>query len=435
MIPLILSEPAAGNAKPVPKTDRAADDSSAATFGDLMADPDAPIDAAPALEQNLTDNLLPETDPDIAETDLPLSDQPTPEDKVAVPLLADAPPPAKPVADATGALIKGDQMRPPPRAANVPADPAAQDGEKATLPRQAEKPDIRMADAKPQRPSVAQSVMEGKLPQLPAQETVQKANVTAVAPAKPEADVVPLVTTPPPGNKPVLASPNNDLKPKSVSGLTAEERADPPREDPRRESAITTLAKPTAPPLAPAPPPAVALAQAAAQPLREANEKNAKPAVGDLTITSAPLERQAPLTSSPTTVAGTASPETARQVATQIAIAVSHGPGKTTEIALNPEELGRVRLSLSAVDGAISLNILAERPETSDLIRRHMDLLSQEFRQLGYTSISFSFGDQKDEANAQGTPLDETAEPEVQEIAETPQIVSEPPTSGLDLRI
>lgn len=101
----------------------------------------------------------------------------------------------------------------------------------------------------------------------------------------------------------------------------------------------------------------------------------------------------------------TAGPETARHVANQIGMVVSGQPGGTTEIALNPEELGRVRLSMTAVDQTITLNLQAERPETADLLRRHIDTLAQEFRALGYDNIAFSFGGDErptqDETSAQ----------------------------------
>ena len=87
----------------------------------------------------------------------------------------------------------------------------------------------------------------------------------------------------------------------------------------------------------------------------------------------------------------TAGPETARHIAHQIGTAIVQGNGKATEILLNPEELGRVRMSMSAVDGNLTLLVLADRPETQELLRRHIDVLAQEFRDLGYDSVSFSF--------------------------------------------
>ena len=149
-------------------------------------------------------------------------------------------------------------------------------------------------------------------------------------------------------------------------------------------------------------------------------------------------ERTVSTTQTPTATPPTASAETARHVANQLLMAVSSQPGRITEISLNPEELGRVRLSLAAAEGAITVNLLAERPETNDLLRRHIDILAQEFRALGYADISFSFG-RDNRAEQDGANADESGD--------TPQVATEdlaaPNTlnqsnmlnSGLDLRL
>ncbi|MFW5642213.1 MAG: flagellar hook-length control protein FliK [Roseicyclus sp.] len=62
------------------------------------------------------------------------------------------------------------------------------------------------------------------------------------------------------------------------------------------------------------------------------------------------------------------------------------------EVALDPPELGRVRLSLVEVAGAMTLSITAERPETADLMRRHLDLLAQEFTRAGLDAPSVRIG-------------------------------------------
>ncbi len=86
----------------------------------------------------------------------------------------------------------------------------------------------------------------------------------------------------------------------------------------------------------------------------------------------------------------------ARQVALQIAGAARMVPDRPVEISLNPEELGKLRMTLAASDGAISVTLLAERGETADLIRRHLETLAQEFRQIGYREVNFSFAGQGD---------------------------------------
>ena len=82
---------------------------------------------------------------------------------------------------------------------------------------------------------------------------------------------------------------------------------------------------------------------------------------------------------------------TAAHIASQLAQAVGQTVGGSTDITLNPKELGHVKLTLQAVDGTIFVAITAERPETAELMRRHIDSLAQEFRGLGYQDVSFSF--------------------------------------------
>lgn len=68
---------------------------------------------------------------------------------------------------------------------------------------------------------------------------------------------------------------------------------------------------------------------------------------------------------------------------------IKEGP---VEIRLSPQELGHVRINISMAEGAIAMSIHAERSETLELLRRNIEQLSQEFRQIGYGNISFSFG-------------------------------------------
>lgn len=125
---------------------------------------------------------------------------------------------------------------------------------------------------------------------------------------------------------------------------------------------------------------------------------------------SAALSRAAP--------DGPARSDLPRHVAAQIAAAVQRAaPGEQTmELTLNPAELGRVRISMAPGDGTIVVTVLAERPETLDLMRRHADLLARDFHDLGYESAEFSFGQngadtgqQPGDAPPQSGPLAEPA--------------------------
>lgn len=81
----------------------------------------------------------------------------------------------------------------------------------------------------------------------------------------------------------------------------------------------------------------------------------------------------------------------ARSVTPQIAAAVHASGERSVEIVLSPAELGKVRITLSPGEGAMTVNIAADRPETLDLLRRHSDLLAQDFHDLGYEGTAFSF--------------------------------------------
>ncbi len=89
--------------------------------------------------------------------------------------------------------------------------------------------------------------------------------------------------------------------------------------------------------------------------------------------------------------------ETARAVAGQMAAAIHARPQSgMIEIALNPEELGRVSIVMNGRDDGLHLTIATERPETLDMIRRHISLLEAEFKSLGLGDLSFDLGTSSD---------------------------------------
>jgi len=85
-------------------------------------------------------------------------------------------------------------------------------------------------------------------------------------------------------------------------------------------------------------------------------------------------------------------PETPRLVAVQLAEALATKGERNIDVALSPEELGRVKMRVSTTDSSVIVMITTERPETGDLMRRHINELAEEFRQMGFENISFEFG-------------------------------------------
>lgn len=123
-------------------------------------------------------------------------------------------------------------------------------------------------------------------------------------------------------------------------------------------------------------------------------------------------------------------------VALQLIEAFVRSEGGRTEIALNPEELGRVRFAMVATDAGMTLAITTERPETADLIRRNLEDLAREFRQMGFENLTFSFDDAPQDQQPENAPHSQT-----QNIAtDSAPIMAEPVVqqrlcTGLDLKL
>ncbi len=129
-----------------------------------------------------------------------------------------------------------------------------------------------------------------------------------------------------------------------------------------------------------------------------------------------------------------------RPVATQIAGAIRQGQDGLIEVSLVPEELGRVKLSLQAGDGTLHLAVQAERPETQDLIRRHIGQLEAELASLGFSDVAFDFsapGGQSGDADDAGTPAEESAIAldRAEDAGVVPPTGALPVTGRLDLRL
>lgn len=126
----------------------------------------------------------------------------------------------------------------------------------------------------------------------------------------------------------------------------------------------------------------------------------------------------------------------------QLARHVVDAGNRTVELTLMPRELGPVRMVFSGGDGAMNVTIHAGRAETLDLLRGNIHILSQEFRDTGFSGVSFSFGQWSDgPGTAPQPPVPTRAPSPEQELAGAwaPQAAvsaaSGAQHSGLDLRL
>lgn len=142
------------------------------------------------------------------------------------------------------------------------------------------------------------------------------------------------------------------------------------------------------------------------------------------------------------TRADVARADTARHVSHQIVEVIRQGPDGSIDVSLNPEELGRVRLTLSGGEASLQVMIQSDRPETADLLRRHIAQLQQDFHDLGYTQVSIDFGQSPGHAPgrnrmaAAGTAADDlTAEAAIPAAQRPAAARPTPGSAGLDLRL
>ncbi len=96
----------------------------------------------------------------------------------------------------------------------------------------------------------------------------------------------------------------------------------------------------------------------------------------------------------------------ARPVITQIVQAAKTAVDGIIEVKLSPEELGRVRLTMTTGETGMTVLVTAERPETLDLLRRNIDLFAADLADQGFSDLNFSFG--QDDAGDQKRNFAET---------------------------
>jgi flagellar hook-length control protein FliK len=425
MIPLILIDAGAPPATTAPTMDVPADAEGTVVFADLMSNGQDSGASQPPVTEDATADQQYQVDLDDPDAAVVLGSADVSNAEFAVPFeLANKreviePLTAKGTRDSV--LTKADQK----------------DGPKLQLDAsQVVDSDTQAVSKEPvkaDRGTVAQSIVEGRLPQKSQAETAAISTTQKEASVPVEPNQVMAGTT----SGPAVNAPDKAPDPNVPSTVLTSKENESTRQNESRvqHNAAENSQRPNPIPVNPATPTVAVQQQAATGQRTDLTEKSVKAIDAEMTLGAATGERATAMTAPSGPGQAASSPDTARSVATQIAMAISNANGNATEISLNPEELGRVRISLTAVDGAITLNVSAERPETQDLMRRHIDQLSQQFRDLGYGTISFSFGKEKGDQQGHVMPEVEAVETELQETQAVGGAPRAQTSSGLDLRI
>ena len=129
-----------------------------------------------------------------------------------------------------------------------------------------------------------------------------------------------------------------------------------------------------------------------------------------------------------------------QQVALQLAGVLVQASDRATELALAPEELGKVRLRLepdATNPDRLTITINVERPETLDLFRRHAGELAEAIRAAGYAGADIDFGAQGQGDSGKGqhsarSPVSDLPPDESAPIQHSPRTIA---GATLDLRL
>jgi hypothetical protein len=127
--------------------------------------------------------------------------------------------------------------------------------------------------------------------------------------------------------------------------------------------------------------------------------EGAKP--GGLADPSEPFAAQQDARTDPSTARteaprDTARPPILRDAIPQMLHAVRQSAPGEVELMLDPEELGRIRMSLTLSDGGLQVMIQSDRADTGELMRRHAGLLRDELAGLGFAEVDIGFGARAD---------------------------------------
>lgn len=212
---------------------------------------------------------------------------------------------------------------------------------------------------------------------------------------------------------------------------------------PGREQPAETLPElPALPRLAaPLPAPQIALPAAPVAFLGKDELTDPGGTVVDAIPEGTPLSAGSPGTASVAALPPAAAPvqATPTQLAPLVlAAARQNGPADIT-VTLSPEELGTLHLRVAMDGDSLRVTMLADRPETLDLLRRHGEQLLAELRTLGFGGASLGFGSSG--GNAAPKSFDSGAEmPDALPAAAAPLQIPPAPSrvqreGGLDLRL
>ena len=129
-------------------------------------------------------------------------------------------------------------------------------------------------------------------------------------------------------------------------------------------------------------------------------------------------------------------PPIAAQISEQIQQQISKNGQQVVELKLDPPELGRVVIQLTTHDQTVSALISSDRPETTELMRRHAELLQSTLEKSGFSQANLSFEQGQQQGNGKNDPPFFQLAPSEEPHSGSPQPKPMPALDGgLDIRL
>ncbi len=119
------------------------------------------------------------------------------------------------------------------------------------------------------------------------------------------------------------------------------------------------------------------------------------------------------------------------------AIVTLRDSGGKIDVSLTPDDLGRLTLKLDQTAQGLQITFTADRLDTQDIMRRHIEVLQQQLRNSGLENLSMSFEHSQQDQNHDGELKGPgSAEIETQPHVEfTNEVRVSTISAGLDIRI
>lgn len=141
----------------------------------------------------------------------------------------------------------------------------------------------------------------------------------------------------------------------------------------------------------------------------------------------------------PESLRARSSPPLSIPVHAQISEAIRAAKGSAIEVNLAPEELGKLRISMSLTDLGMTVYVTAERQETLDLLKRNIDLLAQDLSENGFETLRFEFADHPGSGDTENSdaPLASAVpeDPSLEDAIPPPVAALKVGNGNLDIRI